>query len=159
VPGTEPASDTVRKIALLRADERQWRSGPRALSGHGHGADRVGRKRSTRMDYESHLRVHLAPFFGAEPLHRIEPRDIESFIAIKRRQGRVAKSILNYLGLLHSIFEFGQRRGWTATNPLQSHRQAPRGHDRRGHFATSTRSSSKHCCAPRPTPTSAASIA
>jgi integrase len=79
----------------------------------------VGRKRSTLMDYESHLRVHLAPFFGAKPLHRIEPRDVEAFIAAKRRDGRAPKSILNYLGLLHSIFEFGQRRGWTATNPCK----------------------------------------
>ncbi len=79
----------------------------------------VGRKRSTLMDYESNLRVHLAPFFGSKPLHRIEPRDIEAFIAAKRRDGRAAKSILNYLGLLHSIFEFGQRRGWAAANPCK----------------------------------------
>lgn len=79
----------------------------------------VGRKRSTLMDYESHLRVHLAPFFGAKPLHRIEPRDVEAFVAAKRRESRAAKSILNYLGLLHSIFEFGRRRGWTATNPCK----------------------------------------
>src|SRR6266542_3093284 len=51
----------------------------------------VGRKRSTLMDYESHLRVHLAPFFGAKPLHRIEASDIEAFIAAKRRDGRAPK--------------------------------------------------------------------
>jgi len=79
----------------------------------------VGRKRSTLMDYESHLRVHLAPFFGLKPLHRIEPRDVEAFIGAKRREGRAPKSILNYLGLLHSIFEFGQRRGWTSANPCK----------------------------------------
>jgi integrase len=79
----------------------------------------VGRKRSTLMDYESHLRVHLAPFFGAKPLHRVDGRDIEAFIAAKRRDGRAPKSVLNYLGLLHSIFEFGQRRGWTAANPCK----------------------------------------
>jgi hypothetical protein len=79
----------------------------------------VGRKRSTLMDYESHLRVHLAPFFSGKPLHRIEPRDVEAFIAAKRRDGRAPKSVLNYLGLLHSIFEFGQRRGWTASNPCK----------------------------------------
>jgi len=79
----------------------------------------VRRKKSTLMDYESHLRVHLVPFFGAKPLHRIEPRDVEEFIAAERRNGRAPKSVLNYLGLLHSIFEFGQRRGWTATNPCK----------------------------------------
>lgn len=79
----------------------------------------LGRKRSTLMDYESHLRVHLAPFFAGKPLHRIEPRDVEAFIAHERRRGRAATSILNYLGLLHSIFAFGQRRGWTAANPCK----------------------------------------
>ena len=79
----------------------------------------VGRKRSTLMDYESHLRVHLAPFFGAKPLHRVEARDVEAFIAAKRREGRAPKSVLNYVGLLHSIFEFGQRRGWASTNPCK----------------------------------------
>jgi integrase len=79
----------------------------------------VGRKRSTLMDYESHLRVHLAPFFGAKPLHRVEARDLEAFIAAKRREGRAPKSVLNYVALLHSIFEFGQRRGWASTNPCK----------------------------------------
>jgi integrase len=79
----------------------------------------VGRKRSTLMDYESHLRVHLAPFFGAKPLHRVEAREVEAFIAAERRDGRAPKSVLNYLGLLHSIFEFGQRRGWVTANPCK----------------------------------------
>jgi integrase len=72
----------------------------------------MGRKRSTLMDYESTLRVHLTPFFGATPLHRVEPRDVERFIAAKAREGRATKSVLNYLGLLHSIFAHGQKRGW-----------------------------------------------
>jgi integrase len=79
----------------------------------------MGRKRSTLMDYESTLRVHLAPFFGATPLHRIEPRDVERFIAAKAREGRATKSVLNYLGLLHSIFAHGQRRGWCTQNPCK----------------------------------------
>ena len=79
----------------------------------------VGRKRSTLMDYDSYLRVHLVPFFGSRPLHRIEPSHIEAFIAAKRLSGRAPKTILNCLGLLHSIFEFGQRRGWTTTNPCK----------------------------------------
>src|SRR5436305_882521 len=32
----------------------------------------VGRKRSTLMDYESILRIHLRPFFGDKTLNRIE---------------------------------------------------------------------------------------
>jgi integrase len=79
----------------------------------------MGRKRSTLMDYESTLRVHLAPFFGATPLHRIEPRDVERFIAAEAREGRATKSVLNYLGLLHSIFAHGQKRGWCSQNPCK----------------------------------------
>jgi site-specific recombinase XerD len=53
------------------------------------------------------------------PLHRIEARDVEAFIAAKRRESRAPKSVLNYLGLLRSIFEFGQRRRSTTTNPCK----------------------------------------
>lgn len=44
------------------------------------------------MDYESYLRVHLAPFFGSKSLTRIEPRDIEGFISAKRRAGRAPRA-------------------------------------------------------------------
>jgi hypothetical protein len=78
-----------------------------------------GRKRSTLQGYESFLRVHLAPFFGDRPLQRIEPRDVEAFIAASRRSGQSVKSTLNYLGLLHSVFEHAVRRGWVASNPCK----------------------------------------
>ena len=79
----------------------------------------LGRKRSTLMDYESSLRVHLAPFFGRRKLDRIRPRDVEAFIAAEARAGRATKSVLNYLGLLHSIFVYGEKRGWCASNPCK----------------------------------------
>jgi integrase len=79
----------------------------------------VGRKRSTLMDYESALRIHLAPFFGELPLESIGQAHVEAFIAEKQRQGRAAKSIRNYLGLLHSIFAFAERRGWSRGNPCK----------------------------------------
>ena len=79
----------------------------------------LGRKRSTLMDYESYLRVHLAPFFADLPLDKIEREDIEDFIAEKKASGLATKSILNYLGLLHSIFEHAQKRGWARTNPCK----------------------------------------
>jgi hypothetical protein len=46
----------------------------------------LGRKRSTLMDYAC-LRVHLVPFFGSRPLHRITSEQIESFTALKSRDG------------------------------------------------------------------------
>jgi integrase len=79
----------------------------------------LGRKRSTLGDYESYLRVHLAPFFGETALERIEPAQVEAFIAAKRREGKATKSILNYLGLLHSIFAYGERRGLAHGNPVK----------------------------------------
>jgi hypothetical protein len=79
----------------------------------------LGRKRSTLEGYESFLRVHLAPFFGDRPLQRIEPRDVEAFIAASRRNGQSVKSTLNYLGLLHGIFEYAVRRGWAPANPCK----------------------------------------
>ena len=79
----------------------------------------LGRKRSTLEEYESYLRVHLEPFFTQAPLQRIAVDDIESFIALKRREGKATKSILNYLGLLHSIFAFAEKRGLVVRNPVK----------------------------------------
>lgn len=68
-----------------------------------------GRKASTLAAHESALRAHLVPFFGAKPLARIETVDVEAFIA--SLAGRYApKTIRNYLGTLHSIFEFARIR-------------------------------------------------
>jgi integrase len=79
----------------------------------------LGRKPSTLMDYESTLRVHLGPFFRRRTLDKIRPRDIEAFIRAESRAGRATKSVLNYLGLLHSIFAYGERRGWCTSNPCK----------------------------------------
>ena len=79
----------------------------------------LGRKRATLMDYKSTLRVHLVPFFGARALDRIGARDVEAFITFEARAGRATKSILNYLGFLHSIFAYGERRGWCSRNPCK----------------------------------------
>lgn len=79
----------------------------------------LGRKRSTLGDYESFLRVHLAPYFGDTALERIGRGEVEGFIAAKRREGKATKSILNYLGLLNSIFAYAERRGLARGNPVK----------------------------------------
>jgi len=90
----------------------------------------LGRKRSTLGDYESYLRVHLAPFFGQKPLARIGREDIESFMAAKRREGKAPKSVHNYIGLLHGIFAFAQKRGLAEANPVaQADKPARSGSD------------------------------
>ena len=79
----------------------------------------LGRKRSTLGEYESYLRVHLSPFFGERALGRIGTAEVEAFIGAKRREGKATKSILNYVGLLHSIFAFGEKRGLVRGNPVK----------------------------------------
>lgn len=79
----------------------------------------MGRKRATVEALESHLRVHLVPFFGATAVDRIQPRDVEAFRDAKLAAGCAPKSVCNYLGTLHSLFDFAQRRGWCSTNPCK----------------------------------------
>lgn len=79
----------------------------------------LGRKRSTLAEYRSFLRVHLASHFGEKALDAIGPRDVEGFIAAKRRDGKATKSILNYLGLLHTIFDYAEKRGLARSNPVK----------------------------------------
>jgi len=81
--------------------------------------DALGRKRATLEAYESIVRVHLAPFFAGRALSSIEPEDIEQFIAVCRASGHAPKSTLNYLGVLHSVFDFALRRKWVTSNPCK----------------------------------------
>ena len=69
-----------------------------------------GRKTSTLAAHESALRAHLIPFFGEKLIERIETADVESFIASCRSRDCAPKSIRNYLGTLHSIFEAARIR-------------------------------------------------
>jgi integrase len=77
----------------------------------------LGRKRSTLMDYESALRVHLAPYFGTRAIDSLTAEDVERFVAAKRREGRAQKSVRNYAGFLHGICAFAVKRGWANVNP------------------------------------------
>ena len=77
----------------------------------------LGRKRSTLMDYESALRVHLAPYFAGRVIDRLTADDVEHFMAAKRREGRAPKSIRNYVGVLHGICAFAVKRRWSDVNP------------------------------------------
>lgn len=79
----------------------------------------LGRKPSTLQSYESFLRVHIAPYFGDRDLSRIDKNDIEGFATDRRQAGQAVKSVLNYLGLLHSIFDHAVRQGWVQQNPCK----------------------------------------
>jgi integrase len=77
-----------------------------------------GRKKSHKMTVESDLRKHIAPFFGSRDLAKIEPEDIERYIAVKRRILAI-KTIRNHLGTMHSVFELGLRKQWCQKNPVK----------------------------------------
>lgn len=66
----------------------------------------LGRERSHLEAVRSHLRRHIGPFFAGCTLESVERGDVEAFMAAKRREGKAPKSILNYVGTVHSIFAF-----------------------------------------------------
>jgi len=78
-----------------------------------------GRKRSTLGDYESTIRVHFGPAFGDRSIDRITASQVESYVSAKVREGKAAKTIRNHLGLLHSLFTFAEKRGWSSGNPCK----------------------------------------
>lgn len=77
-----------------------------------------GRKKSHKLTVESDLRKHIVPFFGSRDLWKIEPEDIERYIAAKRRT-LATKTIRNHLGTMHSVFELGLRKQWCQKNPVK----------------------------------------
>jgi integrase len=79
----------------------------------------VGRKSSTLSDYESMLRVHLAPHFGSKALGRIRPPDVDAYIAAKARVGQSPKTTRNQLSLLHHVFAHAEKRGLVVGNPVK----------------------------------------
>jgi integrase len=73
--------------------------------------------RSHRETVESHLRVHIVPFFGARALDRIDEDAVTRFVVRLRRSGRAPKTVRNILSTLHSVFEVARRLRWIANNP------------------------------------------
>lgn len=107
---SEAAPTIVERMTVETAGERYLRH-----------LEALGRKRSTLEGYESGLRVHLAPFFSGRSLDAVTSSDVEAFVAAKRREGKATKSILNWVGFLHSVFEYGcsPKRGWAGVNPVK----------------------------------------
>jgi integrase len=77
-----------------------------------------GRKKSHRLTTESDLRNHIVPFFAGKELRRIEPRDVERYIAVKLTT-LAPKTIRNHLNTMHSVFDIGQRLDWCQSNPVK----------------------------------------
>jgi hypothetical protein len=79
----------------------------------------VGRRKSTLMDYESAVRIHLVPFFDNRPIAKITAADVERFMVSKRAEGRSPKSVRNWLGVLHSLLTYAEKREWILSNPAR----------------------------------------
>jgi integrase len=77
-----------------------------------------GRKKSHRLTVASDLRNHITPFFGPTPLERIEPRDVERYIAVKLKT-LSPKTVRNHLNTLNSIFDIAMRQDWCPRNPVK----------------------------------------
>ena len=58
------------------------------------------RKPSTVQDYRIMLDCHLVPFFGEQPLERIDTDRVAAYIAAKRRDRLATKTMLNHLNFL-----------------------------------------------------------
>jgi integrase len=77
-----------------------------------------GRKKSHRLTVASDLKNHIGPFFSGKGLDKIEPRDVERYVAAKLKT-LAPKTIRNHLGTMHSVFELGLRMGWCQRNPVK----------------------------------------
>ncbi|MGC1105471.1 MAG: tyrosine-type recombinase/integrase [Candidatus Acidiferrales bacterium] len=72
-------------------------------------------KPSTARAMASHLRFHLLPFFGRDPLDEIGPERVQTFIG-KLAKGRSRHTILNVLGTLWSIRKMARRWGYVVND-------------------------------------------
>jgi integrase len=80
-------------------------------------AARRGRKRSTLMNLDSEIRVHLAPFFGERAISSIAPEDVADLVRALERT-LAPKTVRNVIATLSAILRFGAapRRRWVASN-------------------------------------------
>jgi len=78
-----------------------------------------GRSRSHLETVESHLRVHLVPFFGDRPVDRIDETHVTALVSHLRASGRAPKTIRNVLSTLHSVLDHSLRLRWITLNPCR----------------------------------------
>jgi len=89
--------------------------------GHLHSAklSGQGRKISHVETFDSHVRVHLAPFFKEMPINRIDATDVERLMATLQKKGLAPKTIKNIVGTLHSTLDYALRKHCIAENPCR----------------------------------------
>jgi integrase len=84
-------------------------------------AERRGRKKSTRKNVESEVRVHLDPFFGSKSLGSITHEDVLDLVVVLEDKGLAPKTIQNVMATLFGLFNFAKapQRRWAAQNPCE----------------------------------------
>ncbi|MGB7159803.1 MAG: site-specific integrase, partial [Tepidisphaeraceae bacterium] len=84
-------------------------------------SERRGRKRASRENHDSNLRVHIVPFLRDRPVHLITPDDIATLIDILERKDLASRTIRGIVGTVSALFNFAlaPQRRWVATNPCQ----------------------------------------
>lgn len=75
-------------------------------------------KPSTQIDYRLTLHRHLRPFFGHLDLGKIEPADVDAYIA-EKTAALAAKTVSNHLSLLGVMFKTARRWRLVTANPLE----------------------------------------
>jgi integrase len=78
----------------------------------------LDRKPLTVQDYHSILRRHVKPFFSDRAVEAIGAQIIGDYAAAKSAEGLSPKTVTNHLRLLHAVFSYAVKRGWTHTNPV-----------------------------------------
>jgi integrase len=76
-------------------------------------------KPSTLEGYGSAVDVHIVAFFRGRSVAKLSAEDVVQFIKAKKEEGCAPKSVQNYVGVLHSIFELAVRKKWATANPCQ----------------------------------------
>ena len=79
-----------------------------------------GRSKSHVETVESHLRVHLVPFFKEKPLDRIAEADVTRLIVHLRRRGLKPEDRPQHRQLAALGLRAGMRRRWVNAQPVQA---------------------------------------
>ena len=81
----------------------------------------AGRRPATVEGMESVLRIHVVPFFGATPVHKIDKEQAINFAGALHDKGLSPKAFRNILVNLHSVMEHAIDAGWITSgqNPVK----------------------------------------
>lgn len=82
-------------------------------------AEAAGLERSTRDQYEQHLRLHIEPFIGRNKLSALTLPAVRAFEDRLREEGRSAAMVRKVLVSLGSLIADAQERGLATRNPIR----------------------------------------